>query len=94
MKIALPVSVDQTRAHTKPHELGKFESEARVKKPVRICLWSNKYQGKLGNITARNFSGVIITGHDLVNISVQLRNLGPGASAIVVIEDCARFARL
>lgn len=92
-KIALPVR-RQSNAHTKPHELGKIEGEARVKKPVLISLRSNKDQDKLEKIIARDFSGVIIAGHDLMKFEVQLRNFGPGGSEIVVIEDCARFARL
>jgi hypothetical protein len=93
MKLALPVRRGSKHAHTKPHERGKIASEARVKKPRPDKLGSNKDQDKLEKIIARDFSGMIIAGHDLMKIEVQFRNLGPSGAAIVVIEDCARFAR-
>ena len=87
--------MDQTRAHTKPHERGKFEvrerSPGQEARPDK--LWSNKDQDKLGIKIAGDFSGVIIAGYDLMKIEVQFRNLGPGGAEIVVTEGCARFAR-
>jgi hypothetical protein len=68
-------------------------SEARVKEPVLTYLASNKDKGKLKKIIAGDFSGVIIAGHDLMKIEVQLRNLGPGGAEIVATEECARLAR-
>ena len=85
--------MDQTRAHTKPHERGKFANEARGQEARPDKLWSNKDQDKLGINIAGNFSGVIIAGYDLMKIEVQFRNLGPGGVEIVVTEGCARFAR-
>ena len=56
--------------HTKPHEVGKVVNEAGVKKIVLTHLWSNQDQDELKEIVAKDFSGEIFIGHDLLSIEV------------------------
>ncbi len=56
--------------HTKPHEVGKVANEAGVKKIVLTHLWSNQDQDELKEIVAKDFSGEIFIGHDLLSIEV------------------------
>ena len=54
--------------HTKPHEVGKIATEAGVKKLVLSHLWSNRDGDKLKEIVAKDFSGEIVVGEDLLDV--------------------------
>ncbi len=54
--------------HTKAHEVGKIAAEAGVKKLVLTHLWSNEEEERLKREVAKDFSGEIVVGCDLLYV--------------------------
>ena len=56
--------------HTKPHEVSKLASQAGVKRLALTHLWSSQNLDRLREIVAKDFSGEIIIGQDLLSLEI------------------------